>query len=571
MLIYPVVTSSKTGSHPVTQFILKRPYYSLTAMKMIFIMTVCMMLSIANSLAIADTSTVLPSSSDQAAPVVIDGEVLFLVRGVTSYPAHERAATIEDRIKTLAKDAKFNPESIQIVEVSEERIDIKAGDQLIVAILAVDAELENLSSKILAITYRNRIIAATQAYRQDREMSVLTLRAGYALLATLVLAGLIYGMRWLFRQFDRMLERQLQRHIKNLESKSRNIVRSEQVWHVLRTLVGWTRVLLIAAFLYAYFNSVLGLFPWTRAIAQQLFALILNPIKAIGTAIIDFLPSLLFLVVLSFVVRYILKVTRMFFSAVEYGRMRFEGFDAEWAAPTYRIARIVIIALALVIAYPYIPGSSSEAFKGVSLFFGVLLSLGSSSVISNIIAGYTMTYRRAFKDGDRIQIGNTVGTVTARRVLVTHLRTAKNEEVVIPNSVVLNTEVVNYSTLARQDGLILHTTVGIGYEVPWRQVEAMLLLAAERTTGLSTNKQPFVQQTLLGDYAVTYELNVYCDQVDRIIDLYSQLHRNIQDVFNEYGVQIMTPSYESDTPDAKIVPKEKWFSPPAKAPAADES
>jgi small-conductance mechanosensitive channel len=528
-----------------------------------------MILAIINSHAIADSAQ-SSSPSIQTAPVVIDGEVLFLVRGVTSYPARERAGAIEDRIKALATDAKFDPDSIQIIEISEDRIDLKAGDQAIVAVLDVDAALESLPLKILAETYRIRIIAATRAYRHDREMSVLMLHAGYALFATLVLAGLIYGMRWLFRQFDTILEKQLQRHINKLESKSRNIVRSEQVWYVLRTLVEWTRVLLIVFFLYVYFNSVLGLFPWTRAIAQQLFGLILDPLKTIGTAIIDFLPSLLFLVILTFFVRYILKVTRMFFSAVGYGRMHFAGFDAEWADPTYRIVRIVIIALSLVVAYPYIPGSSSEAFKGVSLFFGVLLSLGSSSVISNIIAGYTMTYRRAFKDGDRIRIGDTVGTVTARRVLVTHLRTSKNEEAVIPNSLVLNSEIINYSTLARRDGLILHTTVGIGYEVPWRQVEAMLLMAAERTTGLCADKQPFVQQTLLGDYAVTYELNVYCDQVDRIIELYSQLHRNIQDVFNEYGVQIMTPSYESDTPDAKIVPKEKWFSAPARAPAADE-
>jgi small-conductance mechanosensitive channel len=569
MLIYPAVTSNKPGSHPFRQFILKRAFNSSAVIKRLVMIAVWMLLTIINAPAIADASEI-STPAIQTAPVVIDGDVLFILRGVTSFPADVRAAAIEDRIKALATDTNFDPESIRIVPVSEDRINIQAGEQVIFAVFDADAALESLPSKLLAETYRLRLIIAINAYRHDRETSVLMLHAGYALLATLVLAGLIYGMRWLFRQFDRMLEKQLQRHIKKLESKSRNIVRSEQVWHVLRTLVGWARVLLIAVILYVYLNSVLGLFPWTRAIAQQLFGLILDPLKTIGIAIIDFLPSLLFLVILTFFVRYILKVTRMFFSAVEYGRMQFEGFDAEWADPTYRIVRIVIIALSLVVAYPYIPGSSSEAFKGVSLFFGVLLSLGSSSVISNIIAGYTMTYRRAFKDGDRIKIGDTVGTVTARRVLVTHLRTTKNEEVVIPNSLVLNSEIVNYSTLAKRDGLILHTTVGIGYEVPWRQVEAMLLLAAERTAGLRADKQPFVQQTLLGDYAVNYELNVYCDQVDRIVDLYSQLHRNIQDVFNEYGVQIMTPSYESDTPDAKIVPREKWFSAPAKAPTADE-
>jgi small-conductance mechanosensitive channel len=256
----------------------------------------------------------------------------------------------------------------------------------------------------------------------------------------------------------------------------------------------------------------------------------------------------------------------MFFSAIERHRLTLSGFEAEWAWPTYRIVRLIVFAFTIVIAYPYIPGSDSAAFKGVSLFFGILFSLGSTSVIGNVIAGYTMTYRRAFRVGDRVHIGENMGEVTEMRLLVTHLRTTKNEEVVIPNSVILNNEVINYSTMARQQGLILHTDVSIGYEIPWRQVEAMLLMAAQRTPGLRIDTPPFVLHKSLGDFAVNYELNVYCDQVDRMMQLYTQLHRNIQDVFNEYGVQIMTPAYENDTPEPKIVPKAKWYTAPAKEP-----
>ena len=182
-------------------------------------------------------------------------------------------------------------------------------------------------------------------------------------------------------------------------------------------------------------------------------------------------------------------------------------------------------------------------------------------MISNVIAGYTMTYRRAFRIGDRVKIGNTVGDVTEMRVLVTHLRTAKNEEVVIPNSTILNGEVTNYSTMARRQGLILHTTAGIGYEVPWRQVEAMLLLAAERTEGLLKEPRPFIRQKSLADFAVNYELNAYCDDASQMLKLYTEMHRNIQDVFNENGVQIMTPAYRDDPPEPKIVPKELWYTP----------
>jgi small-conductance mechanosensitive channel len=219
----------------------------------------------------------------------------------------------------------------------------------------------------------------------------------------------------------------------------------------------------------------------------------------------------------------------------------------------------------MIVAYPYIPGSSSDAFKGVSIFLGVIFSLGSSSVLTNIIAGYTITYRRAFKIGDRIKIDDHIGEVVDRSVLVTRLRSLKNEEIVIPNSTILNSNITNYSTEAKTNGLILHTTVGIGYEVPWRQVEAMLLLAAERTKGIRGEPKPFILQQALGDFAITYELNVYIDDAREMMKLYSALHRNILDVFNEYNVQIMTPNYEQDTPQPKTVPKDQWYAPPAKS------
>jgi small-conductance mechanosensitive channel len=203
----------------------------------------------------------------------------------------------------------------------------------------------------------------------------------------------------------------------------------------------------------------------------------------------------------------------------------------------------------------------------VSLFLGVMVSLGSSSLVSNLIAGYTMTYRRAFRLGDRVKIGDVVGDVTQTRLQATHVRTLKNEEVVIPNATILNGEVTNYSALARTDGLILHTTVGIGYEIPWRQVEAMLLLAAARTPGLLAEPRPFVLQKGLGDFAVSYEINAYTHEAQAMTRIYADLHRGILDVFNEYGIQIMTPAYEGDPAEPKVVPKERWHAAPADAAA----
>ena len=210
-----------------------------------------------------------------------------------------------------------------------------------------------------------------------------------------------------------------------------------------------------------------------------------------------------FLVILALVVRVCLRLIRLFFDAVAQGSVAFESFEADWAWPTYKIVRFCVLTLALIVAYPYIPGSDSAAFKGVSLLLGVIVSLGSSSAIANIIAGLMLTYRRAFKVGDRVRVDEITGDVTDVRLQVTHVRTLKNEEVTIPNSAILNGVVVNYSSLAAKHGLILHTTVGIGYETPWRQVEAMLRMAAARTPGLLTEPSPFVLHKALGDFCVT--------------------------------------------------------------------
>jgi small-conductance mechanosensitive channel len=283
-----------------------------------------------------------------------------------------------------------------------------------------------------------------------------------------------------------------------------------------------------------------------------------------GRSILLSIPDLMFLFVLVLVVRLVLHLVKIFFVEIAEGRIVFENLAPEAALPTYRLVRILILAFAVVVAYPYIPGSNSGAFKGVSLFLGVLFSLGSSSILGNIMAGYSMIYRRAFRIGDRIRVGDVLGDVTQSRLLVTTVRTPKNEEVVIPNSVILSTDVVNYSSLARRDGLILHTKVTIGYGTPWRQVEGMLLDAAARTPGLLREPPPFVLQTALGDFAVTYEINVYCDAPQRMAALYNELHRRILDVFNEYGVQIMTPAYEGDPEQPKIVPREQWHAAPAR-------
>ena len=499
----------------------------------------------------------------EAAHVIVDGKELFQVGGISAYPAKVRAAAVAGRIKAVAADHSIDPQSLKLVKEGAITY-IKAGEVSILGIVEADAIRAGISLELLADISKTKIEQSITEYRNDRAPRTLLINSGYALIVTVLAALLLWGIRRLFTWLDALAQKRIKARIEGLESKSHYIIDADQIWDVMRGFLKTLKLVAMLVVIYFYLNLVLGLYPWTRLFAQYLFAITLNPVRIIGLGIVNALPNIFFLVIFVFIIRYILKVTRLFFSGIERGRIHVKNFEREWGLPTYKIVRLLIVSFAVIVAYPYIPGSSSDAFKGVSIFLGVIFSLGSSSVLSNIIAGYTITYRRAFKVGDRIMINDLTGDVIDRSVLVTRLRSFKNEEIVIPNSIVLNSNIINYSTEARANGLILHTSVGIGYEVPWRQVEAMLLQAADRTQGIRTEPKPFVLQQSLGDFAVNYELNVYIDDARQMMPLYSELHRNVLDVFNENSVQIMTPNYEHDPEQPKIVPKDQWYTPPAK-------
>jgi len=501
----------------------------------------------------------------RVAPVTIDGETLFLVRGVTAYPAEQRAENIRSRIIELAQDESFDVKGLVVREESDRSV-IYAGDKVILPVYDIDAELENLSRALLAEVYARKIAITVTEFRQDRSASNLLENSLYALGATALLALLWWTARLLFRALDGWASRHVRRGVEELADKSHQLIHAGAIWRVISSLLRFVRTVIYLVLVYFYLNTVLGLYPWTRPFARILFKLILDPLKSLWQGFTAELPNLAFLLVLWFVVRYITRIVRAFFKGVEAGTITLENFEPEWAVPTFKIVNFAIIAFSLVIAYPYIPGSESAAFKGVSVFVGVLFSLGSSSFIANMIAGLSMTYRGAFRVGDRVKVGDVVGTIEDVKLMVTRIVTPKNERVIMPNSNILATEVVNYSQMAAERGVVLHSTVGIGYDTPWRQVEAMLLEAAARTSGLKSDPPPFVLQTLLGDYAVNYEINVYCGDANRMPALYSALHANIQDVFNEYGVQIMSPSYEADPDEPKVVPPAKWYEAPARKP-----
>jgi len=506
-----------------------------------------------------------PLQQLDVAPVIVDGNQLFTVRGITSYPAAERAALVRNRIIAAARDETIPVTDMHTVE-SADRTQIFAGKLLLLAVFDLDSENEGIDRQLLAAAFTTKISKAIDQYRLDRSRPVLLRHTVLAVAATVLVLLILWTIVRLTRWANGWAQLRISKRLATLEDKAHRLIRAEQVWAVFAGLLRAVRLLLIVLLAYFYLNTVLGLYPWTRPAALVLFDLVLNPLQSLWQGLLSSIPDLVFLAILFLVVRYIIRLVRLFFEGVHLGRIRLQTFDRDWALPTFKILRFLIVAFALVVAYPYIPGSDSLAFKGVSLFLGVIFSLGSSSFIANIMAGLSMTYRGAFKQADRVRIGEVVGAVEDIKLMVTRIRTPKNEIVVIPNSTILSTNIVNYSALARTQGLVLHTVVGIGYDAPWRQVEAMLLLAVARTEGLNAEPKPFVLQLSLGDFAVNYEVNAYCNDANRMLALYSALHANIQDVFNEHGVQIMSPAYESDPGSPKVVPPDQWYAAPATKP-----
>jgi small-conductance mechanosensitive channel len=500
------------------------------------------------------------------AQVRFDDRTLFKVRGVSSLPAAERAAAIAARITAVARDPALSPDAIVVAPVAV-GVEIRAGDATLVSLVPADASLESVRLDVLAEAHRQRIRQAITQYRAEREPARLLRGIAFGLLATGVFAALVLVVAWLFRKAVAVLERRVRAHVEALPRGAFHFVQGKQLWEAMTSTVRGARWILILVLLYLWLQFVLSQFPWTRSLSEKLLTLLIDPLARMAEGLVDFVPNLLFLIVLALVTRYSLRLIKVYFSALEHGRATLANFEPEWALPAYKIVRTLAVALAVVMAYPYLPGTGTDALKGISVFAGLMLSLGASGAVSNVIAGYLNTFGRVFRVGDLIQVGEVRGEVTQVRLLTTRVRTWKNEEVTIPNATLITTHVVNYSALAQSQGLILHTEVGIGYEVPWRQVHAMLEEAARRTPDILREPPPFILQKRLADFAVVYELNVFSGTAKALARTYTRLHQNVLDVFNEHGVQIMTPAYEGDPDTPKVVPQDKWYAPPAKPPA----
>ncbi len=489
-----------------------------------------------------ESSSAKPSNGS---PVIVDGYTVFFVyENMGAASTEKRAQRIAERIRAIARDPKADPDQISTSDESFGS-SVKLDDQMIVLITDDEARDAGLPRQALAIQYVGLIKGAVLRYRQEHSRRYLSWAAVYAVV-TLVIYVLLFRLTlWVFRKVLHWLEKSTHLHIKSLKIQESEIVGAERLAEALLWLVRTARWVLLAVLTYFFLATVFSYFPWTRGQSQSLLRYVLSPLTTVGNSMLGYIPNLFYIVVILIVVRYVLHFVRLVAGEVERGRIRIAGFYPEWTQPTYKILRFLIFAFTAVIIVPYLPGEESPAFKGIGVFLGVLVSLGSTSAVSNVVAGIILTYTRGFRVGDWVTIGENTGEVTQQALLATHVRTPKNVEVTIPNSVVLGSHVQNFSMLAQTSGVILHTSVTIGYDAPWRKIHELLLNAALKTKHVLREPAPFVLQNALDDSYVEYQINAYTRTPLEMVSIYSELHANIQDSFYEAEVEIMSPIFHA--------------------------
>jgi len=481
--------------------------------------------------------------SVSTAAVTLNGKVIMVVNErLLSLSAQERAERATSRIKMVFKNPLAKTEDIKSID-GELTTDIAWKDFVIMSITDKDAKAEGTTRQELAKIRADLIRKSIDEARKSRGVKNLFLGTLFAVLYTLILVILIKMINHAYQKWLPSIDT-WSRKIPSLRVQKLELIPAERISDLTMVVlkVGYFTLLILLG--YVYIPLVFSLFPWTKGLAPTLFGFILSPLQSVFRSVIGFIPNFFFISVVFVCVHYSLKMVAAIFKEVSRGRIAFPGFYREWADPTFQILRFLVWAFTLVIVFPYLPGSDSPAFKGVSVFLGVLFSLGSSSAISNAMAGIILTYMRPFSLGDRIKVGENVGDVIEKTLLVTRVRTIKNVDITVPNAIVLGNAIVNYSSSAEERGLILHTTVTIGYDAPWPKVHELLMAAAKETEHILSEPAPFVLQKQLGDFSVSYELNASTKKANLMATIYSQLHENIQNKFNEAGVEIMSPIFE---------------------------
>lgn len=472
-------------------------------------------------------------------------DTLFLIYGkIGSYSSNDRAHIIENRIKDLA--INFEPERDTLTLVPYEgMIDIYFGESIIMTITENDALWNNTDVNNLATEYKTSIEKAFDFYKKETSLKSLLIEIGLALLVILVMTIFLYYLNKLFRYTAKLIYLQKDKRLKGISIRNFTLLDSKRQVSFFLSLNSFVKWIVILLVIYIALPVLFGIFPRTKQFTDTLFGYVLDPLTAIFSGLWNYFPKLITILVIVTVFHYFIKLIQFLKNEIANENLKIAGFYADWANPTFQIIKVVLYAFMLVLIFPYLPGSDSPIFKGVSVFLGVLFTFGSSGSLSNIISGLVLTYMRLFKLGDRVKIGDVFGDVIEKSLLVTRIRTPKNEIISIPNSTVMNSHTINYSSDSAENGLILHSTVTIGYDVPWRKMHEALIKAALRTNYILKEPAPFVLQTSLDDFYVSYQINAYTKDPNKQANIYSELHQHIQDCCYEAGIEILSPHYRA--------------------------
>jgi small-conductance mechanosensitive channel len=500
------------------------------------------------------------------APIAPFGDTLFWIySGIGGIPIEKRAGFIVENILALEDDPFYTPDSLKVVAAAE-HYNVVYNGKVIMSVMEESARMLGYEPMLLATEYRDGIVTAIREKRADNFWGRFLKRIGLGILLLAVTYFVVKYLNVLCRNARRLLLNKKNKTIKKLYY----LFGADRQIRMATALLRIIRFILVALVLYICLLLFFRLFPSTRWLSDTLIGYILSPLKSVLIAIRDYIPNLFAIIVIVAIFLGVIRVIRFLAGRVGSGTITIKGFYPDWASSTFNIIRVILLVFMFIMIFPHLPNSDSKIFQGVSVFVGLLLSLGSTSLIGNLISGLVITYMRPFKVGDRIKMGDNLGNVIEKNSLVTRIRTVKNEVVTIPNANIMASQTINYTHSAEAYGLILHAVVTMGYEVSWRTMHALLIEAGLKTQHVLPDPKPFVNQVALDDFYVQYEINIYTRNADEMTAIYSDLNKNIQDIFNREGIELLAPHiYAHRGAGGVAIPKEFVKPASAKAPAFD--
>ncbi|MDJ0508892.1 MAG: mechanosensitive ion channel family protein [Crocosphaera sp.] len=502
------------------------------------------------------------------APVLVDGKEIFTIKSkLGELSPEDRAKETTNKLKKVAEDDNIFPDSIKVVNLKE--LELIQTDDIVIAVFGEeDAEIENLPLSQLVIERVDQIKQAIIDYRELRKKSSIIRGIIKTIIATIIAIISLFLLNKVLPNIFNKIRRWQRERLESVEFQGLQFISGREVAKVISFLFTLTRVFLVFLVFYIYLPLVLNSFPGTKPFGIKLQSYFWSSINLVFSGILTYLPNVFIIAIIVIIAYYSIRFARLFFSAIGRERITINGFYPEWAEPTYNLVVFLIIALAGVLIFPYLPASNSAGFQGISIFAGALFTLGSTAIVGNIVSGIVLIYTRSFQLGDVINANEKTGRVVEKSMLTTRILTPDNEVITIPNATLLASDITNYTASIRdqQQPLVLKTTVTLGYDVPWRKVHETLINAAKDSEGILQDPEPFVLQTSLDDFYVAYTLKAFTNSPEQMGFIYSKLHQSIQDKCNEADIEILSPHYSAVRDGHQITIPENYLPDDYKAP-----